>query len=598
MTSDPTSAQPRAGVFTWLRTTYRRLPTPPRWLGAVLGVVCVLAGLYVMFRPFLSWGVLIVVLVGALLLAAVAEVVSAGPLWARVVRGVAWFVVAALVLFWPGLTITMLVALVAASLAITGVSRIVQAVRGSRPERFASVVSGIAAILLAITALAWPDATVFVVAAIFGVQLVLFGAALLMRAWRGRTRNTQDSGGAAVARSRGARIRGSIAATLAFVGSVALLVGSLALSGTPQPGPFYAAPAHLPAEPGILLASEPFERDVPDGSEGWKILYTTTNGDDEVIVASGLVVSPKGAKASPVIAWAHGTTGFAVGCAPSLLPHPFVAGGMPATDAVLAAGWSIVATDYPGLGTSGVQPYLIGEGEGRAVLDAVRAASQLEHTSLAADTVVWGHSQGGHASLWAGGLASTYAPELSILGVAAMAPASDLPVLLTGIADAPIGSVFGSFALAAYAGTYDNVESQDYVRPGAQLMMQEMHARCLTDPATLVSLATALSADGSVWAQSPGKGALGAQAAANVPRMRILAPVLLAQGLTDTLVLPTMQEGYVADQCDAGQVIDYREYPGADHMGLVADTQLMSDLMAWTGDRFAGVPVVAQCPAL
>jgi len=42
------------------------------------------------------------------------------------------------------------------------------------------------------------------------------------------------------------------------------------------------------------------------------------------------------------------------------------------------------------------------------------------------DTVVWGHSQGGHAALWTGILAPTYAPEIAILGVAAVAPASDL----------------------------------------------------------------------------------------------------------------------------------------------------------------------------
>jgi hypothetical protein len=35
------------------------------------------------------------------------------------------------------------------------------------------------------------------------------------------------------------------------------------------------------------------------------------------------------------------------------------------------------ATDYPGLGTPGVHAYLMGESEGRAVLDSVRAARNL-----------------------------------------------------------------------------------------------------------------------------------------------------------------------------------------------------------------------------
>jgi hypothetical protein len=50
----------------------------------------------------------------------------------------------------------------------------------------------------------------------------------------------------------------------------------------------------------------------------------------------------------------------------------------------------------------GVHPYLIGEGEVRTALDSVRAARQMVELTLDMRTVVWGHSQGGHAGLWAG----------------------------------------------------------------------------------------------------------------------------------------------------------------------------------------------------
>ncbi|GAA2537125.1 hypothetical protein GCM10009860_17130 [Microbacterium mitrae] len=561
----------------------------------MIAITCILAGLYVVLRPFLAWGLLIFVVIGAILLTGFAHVFSPGPWWARVLPAAAAVGVVATILIYPGMTISLLVLLAAASLIITALSRMIGAVRGRHGDRYASMVSGLAALLLAVTALAWPDATVFLVATIFGVYLVLFGVELLVHVWRGARSDRDSSTAASIVPSRGARVRTGVAASLALVGSIALVAGGLALSGTPQPDGFYTPPDGLPPQAGVLLSAQVFTRDVPAGAEGWRILYTTTNGDDEIITASGLVIAPADATRSPVIAWAHGTTGFARGCAPSLLEHPFVAGGMPATEDALAAGWSIVATDYPGLGTTGVQPYLIGQGEGRAVLDAVRAARQLESISLAEETVIWGHSQGGHASLWAGGLASTYAPELTISGVAAMAPASDLPVLLEAIADQPVGSVFGSFALAAYAGTYDDVATTDYVRPGAHIMMQEMQSRCLTDASSLVSIATALSADASVWAQSPGDGALGEHAERYVPRLLISAPVFLAQGLTDTLVVPAMQQGYVSERCAAGQVIDYREYPDADHMGLVADQTLLDDLMSWTTDRFAGQSAATEC---
>src|SRR5699024_11114917 len=140
---------------------------------------------------------------------------------------------------------------------------------------------------------------------------------------------------------------------------------------------------------------------------GWRILYTTTDAHGAPATASALVLVPTSWRAvpRPVIAWAPGTTGFATHCAPSLLEHQVAAGAMPALDQVLDRGWAVVATDYTGLGTPGPHPYLIGPGEAHSVLDGIRAAGQLEGAELAPQTVVWGHSQGGHAALWTGQLA-------------------------------------------------------------------------------------------------------------------------------------------------------------------------------------------------
>ncbi|WP_426997070.1 lipase family protein [Pseudarthrobacter sp. N5] len=73
---------------------------------------------------------------------------------------------------------------------------------------------------------------------------------------------------------------------------------------------------------------------------------------------------------------------------------------MPALDEVVANGGVLVAADYPGLGTAGSQPYLLGKGEGQAVLDSVRAAKELLSGETATgQTTIWGHSQGGHAEM-------------------------------------------------------------------------------------------------------------------------------------------------------------------------------------------------------
>ena len=91
----------------------------------------------------------------------------------------------------------------------------------------------------------------------------------------------------------------------------------------------------------------------------------------------------------------------------------------------LKAGYAVVRTDYEGLGTPSAHPYLIGVSEGRAVLDMVRAARKLDR-SLGKQVVIAGHSQGGHAALWAGSLAGKWTPELDVRGTLALAPASHL----------------------------------------------------------------------------------------------------------------------------------------------------------------------------
>ena len=70
-------------------------------------------------------------------------------------------------------------------------------------------------------------------------------------------------------------------------------------------------------------------------------------------------------------------------------------------------------------------PYLVGASEGRSVLDMVRAARQV-NKALSKRVIIAGHSQGGHAALWAASLAPSYTKELDVRGTVAYAPASHL----------------------------------------------------------------------------------------------------------------------------------------------------------------------------
>src|SRR5699024_7078435 len=131
---------------------------------------------------------------------------------------------------------------------------------------------------------------------------------------------------------------------------------------------------------------------------------------------------------------------------------------------------------------------LIGPGEAHSVLDGIRAAGQLEGAELAPQTVVWGHSQGGHAALWTGQLAPQYAPELSIEGVAALAPAADVPAFAEDLTHSRVGLLFASYAMAAYSEHYPEISLQEQVIPPARTLVHEMAGRCLAEPSILASI--------------------------------------------------------------------------------------------------------------
>jgi acetyl esterase/lipase len=382
-----------------------------------------------------------------------------------------------------------------------------------------------------------------------------------------------------------------------------LLLAAIAVawwySRPPRPDAFYDRPASVPPSPGALLRHEAFTRVVPNGARVWRILYTTTRDGDVAAVASAIVLAPAilpdGPR--PVIAWTHGTTGVMPGCAPSVLPPPFPFDAtVPALEHVIAQGWILVATDYVGLGTAGVHPYLIGENEARSALDAIRAARHLTGLALDDRIVVWGHSQGGHAALWTGGLAPRYAPDVTVIGVAALAPATLLPALVDAAQYSPVGKIMGSFIVTAYSDAYSDVVFDEYVRSGARLLARDMASRCLAAPGALFSVVEATRLETSIFGRAVTSGPLAERLERNVPRLPIAAPVLIAQGNADDLVLPAIQERFVKERCSAGQRLEYRTYEGRDHVGLVArESALIGDLVRWTKDRLAGAPSPPGC---
>ena len=139
-----------------------------------------------------------------------------------------------------------------------------------------------------------------------------------------------------------------------------------------------------------------------------------------------------------------------------------------------------MATDYEGLGTPGIHPYLVGASEGRGVLDVARAAQALRAAHASDRVVVDGHSQGGHAALFAGEIAAKYAPDLHLLGISAGAPVTDVAAfldssrVLDGFKGFPVLAAAGYHAVYPHAPldalfSAEAVETAKYVRHACAL---------------------------------------------------------------------------------------------------------------------------------
>jgi pimeloyl-ACP methyl ester carboxylesterase len=362
------------------------------------------------------------------------------------------------------------------------------------------------------------------------------------------------------------------------------------------PDAFYDPPTDIPHKPGALLRSEPI-RDVilPAGVRGWRILYATTVDDNTPATAVATVFAPTDSSTGPqpVVAWQHATTGLLQKCMPSLLSA--ASKGILERNQIVMAGWVVVATDYSFAEKGGPHPYLIGEGEARAALDSVRAAQQISALTLDRRMVAWGYSQGGHAALWTGIIGPRYAPELEIRGIAAIAPATNIEKNLD--LNVEIDKRFGPYLARSYSRFYPDITFEQAIRPEALDAARQIIDLCDFLPREDQERIAALAAtfEGPALATSSNK-ALQSRLEQNTPDHPIQAPVVIAQGLSDIVVPPSVTDAYVDERCTAGQRLEYWTFAGRDHLTIIQPgTPLEDPLIKWTTARFANEPQAPGC---
>jgi len=345
----------------------------------------------------------------------------------------------------------------------------------------------------------------------------------------------------------------------------------------------------------------------PYGAETYRVLYLSQTPISTPRAVSGLILVPTGPVPEggfPVIAHGHATSGLADVCALSKYTLT--------VESLLewvSEGYLVSATDYIGLGTPGLHPYVIGEAAAVSVLDSARAALHfcddahgLARPPAANRVILEGHSEGGHAALFAHQLWPSYAPELNVLGTVVFAPGSEPRLLAQRMAE-DYSLLIAPGALAMYAYTEYYGAPQNLQTWLQEPYATELPARAESECILSLSLWLGLRADRVFQPEllaavqeerwndvQPWTKYMDINTPGNYTSH---VPVLILQGRADTLIPPEASEMLLQRLCQHGTPAKLSLYSLAGHSGITRVGQ--PEALQWMADRLAGLPALDEC---
>jgi Secretory lipase len=381
-------------------------------------------------------------------------------------------------------------------------------------------------------------------------------------------------------------VRRVVCALFAAASLTAVVVTATPASATPTNGVSDTGPGAL-----ISVGVLPRPQWLPGSGQAYHVLYRTTGWDDQPTEETGAVFLPSGTPPPggwKVVSWEHGTSGVASGCAPTLIGRQqkeisYLSGW-------LAAGYAVVATDYEGLGTPGIHPYLDGRSLAYGSIDIVRAAHKVD-SAISGSWLAVGYSEGGLGDLWTGSLATRYAPELDFRGAVTNAPASQAHMTLNVIPITPtaVMNAYWFYFMAGFQVAAPGFDAADYLTPeGLQLYAQVLtsDSTCLPDLQNYVTANKLTYQD--LTTLTPAKVDRLADylsAIGEIPIAKYTEPVFVGQGTADTTVYPPSTQTTVDQLTAAGTDVTFDVYPGDTHDTVLATA--LPDELAFAAQRFA-----------
>jgi hypothetical protein len=325
-----------------------------------------------------------------------------------------------------------------------------------------------------------------------------------------------------------------------------------------------------------------------------RVVYRSTSGDGQPTVVSGGVFIPEGnapAGGWPVIGFGHATTGIDEPCAPSLSDS--LLGSAQVVSALVTNGYAVAFADYQGLGTPGVHPYTDSRIAALNMIDAVRAL-RATFKDVSNRWGAYGASQGGGAAWAADEQASTYAPELKLVGAVAISPAADVTGLvdkaargtLTTDQNAALSAIIESLARL-----HPDINRDDY-RHGAAARNWDTVVACYGPKMRGRSQAINAIEPHDVAASTPEAADRLRDDLAQwaLPQDRLSAPLLVWYGGTDTFIDAPWTAGAIQRACALGGIVVVQFEAGKGH-----GEANYFDQLQWLTDRFAAKTATDDC---
>lgn len=367
---------------------------------------------------------------------------------------------------------------------------------------------------------------------------------------------------------------------------------------------FYDIPPDLGNyAPGTILKSESI-KEAPAGTVAYRIMYRSTNVNGTPSAITGAFfdqATPGPANGRPLVGFAHGTVGMGRYCGISQAPFQPGLQGILFWDSqiqpLVAAGYSVVATDLEDMGAAGTPSYLVAQSEAYAVLDSMRAAgTQFMDRIDPNRELLFGHSQGGQGSLAAAAYWQDYAPELAIRGAVSEAPGIiiGLPIVAKQLVASTTGSSassrgeFLTYLTKSWTETFPNqLKASDVLTPEGESMLPLAGKLCGSE------LSKKFNKPLSAYVKEDIPPQLVKLLNENVPVEPIPMPILFTQGLADTTIVPQFTMAAYKTMCQYGSNVALREYEGTTHTQLLIAAR--ADAIDWMDERVAGEPAQSTC---